>query len=196
MNTRLLGFIRAAFLAALAVQTASADLPEIQVMQRDDLRSVTSVTISPDGAYLYAAAFNPGNVLTFKRDVASGKIEYLDLMTGAGLNAAVIATQKFLQKHYERPAAPDGGVNPGDVEVADLGPVVEPVNPALRIRLDAATRGASELGALSLELAPGVGVAIPKWSREPLQVVDQLEAFLALLDALTQVPAPRKQVVA
>jgi len=89
MNIRILGFIRVALLAALAWETALADLPEIQVMQRDDLRSVTSVTISPDGAFLYAAAFNPGNVLTFKRDVASGKLEYLDLITGAGLNAAV-----------------------------------------------------------------------------------------------------------
>ena len=58
-------------------------------MQRPDLNSVTSVTISPDGAYLYAAAFNPGNVVTFKRDIATGKIEYQDLITGEGLKAAV-----------------------------------------------------------------------------------------------------------
>jgi 6-phosphogluconolactonase (cycloisomerase 2 family) len=89
MNTRVPSFIRAALLVVYAWQTASADLPEIQVMQRPDLQSVTSVTISPDGAYLYAAAFNPGNVLTFKRDVTSGKIEYQDLITGEGLNAAV-----------------------------------------------------------------------------------------------------------
>ena len=79
-----------AVLAACACQTALAgDLRELQVMQRPDLRSVTSVIISPDGKFLYAAAFNPGNVLTFKRDVTSGKIEYQDLITGPGLKAAV-----------------------------------------------------------------------------------------------------------
>ncbi|NVZ53583.1 hypothetical protein HX792_24810 [Pseudomonas sp. B6002] len=109
----------------------------------------------------------------------------MEAVTDVGIGAAVIATQKALQKHYERPAAPDGGVNPGDVEVADLGPVVEPVDPALRVRLDAATRGANELGKLSLQLAPGAVVDIPKWSSEPQQVVNQLEAFLALLEELT-----------
>src|SRR5687767_15572885 len=89
MNMRSTSLVCAAFLITYTAESAAADLREIQVMQRPDLNSVTSVTISPDGAYLYAAAFNPGNVLTFKRDIATGKIEYQDLITGEGLKAAV-----------------------------------------------------------------------------------------------------------
>ncbi|ONH41062.1 hypothetical protein BLL37_27615 [Pseudomonas azotoformans] len=109
----------------------------------------------------------------------------MEAVTDAGIVAAVIEVQKALQNHYERPAAPGGGINPGDVEVADLGPAVEPVDPALRARVDAATQGASELGKLLLQLMPGVVVDIPEWSSEPLQAVDQLEAFVELLEELT-----------
>ena len=92
MNTPRSYFKHAASLIALLSVYATSeagDLREIQVMQRPDLRSVTSVTISQDGKFLYAAAFNPGNVLTFKRDLTSGKIDYQDLITGPGLSAAV-----------------------------------------------------------------------------------------------------------
>ncbi len=92
MNTPRSYVMRAISLAvALAAHATgmAGDLREIQVMQRADLQSVTSVIISPDGKFLYAAAFNPGNVLTFKRDASSGKIEYQDLITGPGLKAAV-----------------------------------------------------------------------------------------------------------
>lgn len=155
-------------------------VPVIAVERNGKWYAFDPVTQTPYGAPLKGFARHSPSAF-------AGQVErwVTEAVTEAGLNAAVIATQKFFQKHYERPAATDGGVNPGDVEVADLGPVVEPVNPALRVRLDAATRGASELGALSLEFAPGVGVEIPKWSSEPLQVVDQLEAFLALLEAFT-----------
>lgn len=138
------------------------------------------VTQTPYGAPLkgFARHSPSASVGPFERRVT-------EAVTDAGLDAAITETQNAFQKHYERPAAPDGGVNPGDVEVVDLGPIVAPVDPALRARLDAATRGAGELGTLSLQLAPGVVVDIPKWSSEPLQVVDQLEAFLALLEELT-----------
>jgi 6-phosphogluconolactonase (cycloisomerase 2 family) len=89
MNTQLV--VRAGLLLACsACFSAAADpLQEAQVVQREDLASVTSVTISPDGLFLYAAAFNPGNVLTFRRDIATGQLTFSDILTGDALNAAV-----------------------------------------------------------------------------------------------------------
>ena len=72
------------------LEKASArDLAEVQREQQDFLRSATSVCITRDGKFLYAAAFNSSTVAAFKRDAASGKIENDASMETPELAAAV-----------------------------------------------------------------------------------------------------------
>jgi 6-phosphogluconolactonase (cycloisomerase 2 family) len=73
--------------AALAMASMGADAPkdleEVQNLTLPELRSVTSVAISGDGKFLYAAAFNAGTVTTFTRDVQTGLLEFDDVIIGS-----------------------------------------------------------------------------------------------------------------
>ena len=66
-----------------------ADLQEVQKFGSDLLSSVTSIVISPDGKFLYAAAFNADLVAICKRDAATGKIALEETITTPELDAAV-----------------------------------------------------------------------------------------------------------
>jgi 6-phosphogluconolactonase (cycloisomerase 2 family) len=65
------------------------DLDQVQNLSSDELASVTSVVISPDGRFAYAAAFNSDTITSFVRDPESGELKFLDSITQAALDCAV-----------------------------------------------------------------------------------------------------------
>jgi 6-phosphogluconolactonase (cycloisomerase 2 family) len=65
------------------------DLEEVQNLKLEYLKSVTCVSISKDGRFVYASAFNSSVVAVFKRDAATGQIENLSWMEVPELSAAV-----------------------------------------------------------------------------------------------------------
>jgi 6-phosphogluconolactonase (cycloisomerase 2 family) len=92
-------------LAALILAVAAADagvaddgdlaksetpLHEIQKVSLPTLAAATSVTVSPDGRFLYAAAFSRSYLNIFKRDPATGLIELQDSITSPDLKAVVM----------------------------------------------------------------------------------------------------------
>ncbi|MEO8352216.1 MAG: beta-propeller fold lactonase family protein [Chthoniobacteraceae bacterium] len=77
--------------AALAAvdSASSAPLDEVHTIETDSLAGVTSVAISPDGRFLYSAAFFQGTVATFQRNPETGELVQDDVITAPNLNAAV-----------------------------------------------------------------------------------------------------------
>lgn len=73
----------------LAAASVDQELSELQKLGLPVLRSVTSVTVSDDGRFLYAAAFNAGIVSVFARDPKTGFLEAQDEITTPDLEAAV-----------------------------------------------------------------------------------------------------------
>lgn len=66
-----------------------ARLIEVQKIGGATLRSATSVAVSPDGKFVYAAAFNADAVSVFKRDAETGELELAHTLTGPDLKCAV-----------------------------------------------------------------------------------------------------------
>lgn len=66
-----------------------ARLIEVQKIGGEALRSATSVAVSPDGKFVYAAAFNADAVSVFKRDAETGELELAHTLTGPDLKCAV-----------------------------------------------------------------------------------------------------------
>ncbi len=71
----------AGFVVVFGVVTASAQdsseggrLKFIEAAPRDELDSVVTAVISPDGKFLYASSWKLGAVLTFARDQQTGKL--------------------------------------------------------------------------------------------------------------------------
>lgn len=64
-------------------------LIQVQKVQAESLRSATSVTVSPDGKFVYAAAFNSDAVTVFKRHSGTGELEADYTFTGPNLDAVV-----------------------------------------------------------------------------------------------------------
>ena len=54
----------------------SSELVEVQKLKLESLTSVTSVAVSPDGRFLYAAAFNPGVINVFQRNIETGQLVF------------------------------------------------------------------------------------------------------------------------
>jgi 6-phosphogluconolactonase (cycloisomerase 2 family) len=77
------------FAAAPTNGIAQEDLSEVQKVTLPFLRSVTSATISDDGRFLYAAAFNAGVVSVFARDPGTGFLDAQDEITTPDLQAVV-----------------------------------------------------------------------------------------------------------
>ncbi len=88
-------FIPALLLRAAEEPTAAETdvyagrLVQVQKVQADSLRSATSVAVSPDGKFVYAAAFNADAVTVFKRDSGTGELEPDYTFTGPDLDAVV-----------------------------------------------------------------------------------------------------------
>ncbi len=59
------------------------------MIETESLAGVTSVAISPDGRFLYSAAFFQGAVSTFQRNPETGELVQDDVITAPNLNAAV-----------------------------------------------------------------------------------------------------------
>lgn len=97
MNTRFLSFTLLVLLAAFVLgdepklekDAKAGELAEVQKLKLESLTSVTSVAVSPDGRFLYAAAFNPGVITIFKRNIETGEIESDSSVDGRDLRAAV-----------------------------------------------------------------------------------------------------------
>ncbi|MFC1652087.1 ankyrin repeat domain-containing protein [Planctomycetota bacterium] len=73
---------------------AVGKLEYIDHLTSDDLSSVTSIEISSDGRYAYAAAYNVGTLAVFKRNVKTGYIERIQTIsrdTEADIYGAVAA---------------------------------------------------------------------------------------------------------
>src|SRR5687767_13929725 len=87
----LLVWIVAAEAETVKVETdpKSSELVEVQKVKLESLTSVTSVAISPDGRFLYAAAFNPGVINVFQRNIETGQIAFDSSIDGKDLQAAV-----------------------------------------------------------------------------------------------------------
>ena len=64
-------------------------LKQVQKVEGDSLRSVTSVAISPDGKFVYTAAFNADAVSVFKRQAGTGELEADYTFSGPDLDAVV-----------------------------------------------------------------------------------------------------------
>ena len=47
---------------------------------RSDLHGVVCVTVSPDGRFLYTAAYNAATISTFARDAASGELRHINTL--------------------------------------------------------------------------------------------------------------------
>ncbi len=62
------------FVRLLIPVQAEGDLEEVERVIEPFLKSVTSVTLSPDGKFLYAASFSSHYITIFKRDETSGKL--------------------------------------------------------------------------------------------------------------------------
>src|SRR5678816_2134996 len=67
----------------------AAELKEVQNLNLDFLKAVTCVTVSRDGKFLYATAFNGNVVAVFNRDPETGQIEFLRSSEFEELDAAV-----------------------------------------------------------------------------------------------------------
>ena len=97
MHSRSLVIARwAAMLLALAAPFLSraadserAELEEIQTLALPSLLSVSCVTASSDGRFLYAAAFNSSFISVFTRDPKTGLLELQDEITTPDLQGCV-----------------------------------------------------------------------------------------------------------
>jgi 6-phosphogluconolactonase (cycloisomerase 2 family) len=93
MKVFLSSFISAAVLlssvGSASTEKQPGDLEEVQRLTDDILMSVTSVAISPDGKFAYAAAFNSHTISTLRRDIESGKLEIIDATQGPDLQCVV-----------------------------------------------------------------------------------------------------------
>ena len=72
-----------------AADTYAARLTEVQNVKADSLQSATSVVVSPDGKFAYAAAFNADTLTVFKRHAETGELEADQTLTGPDLDAVV-----------------------------------------------------------------------------------------------------------
>ncbi|MDP6771356.1 MAG: beta-propeller fold lactonase family protein, partial [Anaerolineales bacterium] len=68
----------ATFLLCVGVLYGGNELNQIQLIQgvSNKLRGATSITITPDGKYVYAAANNDKAIAIFSRDASTGKLTY------------------------------------------------------------------------------------------------------------------------
>lgn len=86
-------FVTASLLRAAddpkVADTYAARLTEVQNLKADSLRSATSVVVSPDGKFVYAAAFNADTLTVFKRNAETGELESDQTLTGPDLDAVV-----------------------------------------------------------------------------------------------------------
>jgi 6-phosphogluconolactonase (cycloisomerase 2 family) len=60
---------------------AAPELKEVQNLKLPELRSVTSVVVSSDGKFLYAASFAANTICTFIRDPATGQLDLIDTIS-------------------------------------------------------------------------------------------------------------------
>jgi 6-phosphogluconolactonase (cycloisomerase 2 family) len=80
MRLRIWGCLAAGVLG-LTASTAAADddragrLEFIEAPSRDELDSVVTSVISPDGKFLYASAWKPASINVFARDLRTGRLE-------------------------------------------------------------------------------------------------------------------------
>ena len=70
-------------------ETYAGRLTEVQKVTGSALRSVTSVVVSPDGRFAYAAAFNANAVTIFKRDAETGELVLDQTLRAPDLDAVV-----------------------------------------------------------------------------------------------------------
>ncbi len=61
---------------------ASGELTLIDTVSRNDLMKVVRTEFSPDGKFLYATCWNPGALVTFARDVQTGKLTHVQTIAG------------------------------------------------------------------------------------------------------------------
>jgi len=94
--------------SARAGDGAETDLVQVQTLALPYLASVTSVAVSSDGRFLYAAAFNSGTVAVCVRDPQTGLLEGRDEIATPDLQAAVRIN---LSKSNEYAAAAAFGAN-------------------------------------------------------------------------------------
>jgi 6-phosphogluconolactonase (cycloisomerase 2 family) len=74
----------------LAAQAADTDeLEEVQILALPNLKGVTSVTISKDGKFVYAAAYQASAISVFERDAESGKLTPGDALQGQEYATAI-----------------------------------------------------------------------------------------------------------
>lgn len=52
-------------------------LVSLEMVKRDDLRGACGISLSPDGKFLYVAAWRTNTIAAFRRDEASGKLQHL-----------------------------------------------------------------------------------------------------------------------
>lgn len=89
-----IGTFSAALILA-GVAAARAQAPETKPLEvvhsvaMDSLNCVTSVAVSPDGRFLYAAAFAVSTVSTFERNIETGELTLNGVLEGPNLDAAV-----------------------------------------------------------------------------------------------------------
>jgi 6-phosphogluconolactonase (cycloisomerase 2 family) len=62
--------------------TASGELTLVESISRSDLMKVVRTEFSPDAKFLYATCWNPGALVTFARDVQTGKLTHVQTIDG------------------------------------------------------------------------------------------------------------------
>jgi 6-phosphogluconolactonase (cycloisomerase 2 family) len=60
---------------------AGVGLVSLEIVKRDDLRGACGISLSPDGKFLYVAAWRTNTIATFRRDERAGKIEHVQSLT-------------------------------------------------------------------------------------------------------------------
>jgi 6-phosphogluconolactonase (cycloisomerase 2 family) len=72
------------------LKKSSLGLKHVEFAKRDDMRGVCGIELSPDGDFVYAAAWNSSSINVFRRDAATGKLEHVQaLVDPANLGGVV-----------------------------------------------------------------------------------------------------------
>ncbi len=73
----------------VACGAEDSELGEVQTVTLPNLQGVTSVTITKEGKFVYAAAFQASAISVFERDAETGKLTSRDVLQGAEYNSAI-----------------------------------------------------------------------------------------------------------
>ncbi|WP_455885209.1 hypothetical protein [Pseudomonas spelaei] len=160
-------------------------VPVIAVQRNGKWYAFDRVTATPYGAPLRGFVRQPRSPVV---GIA------IDIATNAVTSVVTSLVQTKINAIYQRPDVRVPGISAGDVRVPDTDSQTEPVDQALRSRLEVCTKDMTALWILLNAWVPGLKAGDRKEADKPQDMIDQLDAELATLEEYTREIAERLEI--